>query len=590
MKRFLRKTVCVAIALSLVLGMCGCDLFIKTNDGHTDLFWYMNLTTENEKGKDVKFTSEEGEVAAVALEDSYAEEYGIIKDGDCFVNIDTIKASVDDRFYYDENEQLVIFTNATDEIVSEVGASELENGDEVGYQISFFEKDNCYINMKFVTDHISADYKLFKAQKKCPAIISLNYKTGKTKEGTLDDDIEMRTNGDYQNLIVKTLKEGTKVKIIEEGKNWDKVKAVGGIIGFVPEKYVDDIQTVESVYKDDTDTYNHQLIKDGVNMVWDAVYNSTANANLKNEIRHIKGVNVISPTWFEIESKQGGLASRADEDYIKTAHKNGMEVWALLDDFKSKKVDHYVLSHTSSRQRLISSLMDSVDTLGIDGINIDFEYVTEKIAKHYLQFLRELSLDCRKRRITLSTDNYAAANHTAYYDWKQQYKIADYVIFMNYDEHTVGSNEAGSVSSMDFMENAITGAIDVIGDSKRIVNGMPFFTRLWEMTPEGKGTNKGTYVEDVVDGNYYLNSQALTMNLADKACKKANVKSTFDKETGQNYATWDKGDTTYQIWLEDATSIKSRLKLTKKYKLGGNAYWALGQEKDSIWNVIEENK
>ena len=190
----------------------------------------------------------------------------------------------------------------------------------------------------------------------------------------------------------------------------------------------------------------------------------------------------------------------------------------------------------------------------------------------------------------MSTDNYAAANHTSYYDWKQQYKIADYVIFMNYDEHTVGSNEAGSVSSMDFMENAITGAIDVIGDSKRIVNGMPFFTRLWEMTPEGKGTNKGTYVEDAVDGNYYLNSQALTMNLADKACKKANVKPTFDKETGQNYATWDKGDTAYQIWLEDATSIKSRLKLTKKYKLGGNAYWALGQEKDSIWNVIEENK
>ena len=590
MKSFLRRTIVMVLALAMVFGVAGCDLFKKTNKGHTDLFWYMNLTEEQEGGKEVKFTSDQGEVAAVALEDSYAEEYGIVKDGDCFVNIDSLKSGVDDRFYYDKNEDLVMFTNATEVVTTKAGTSEVINDDEKDYLISFVEKGNCYVNMEFVTDCISADYKLFKAKKKCPAIISLNYKTGKAKEGVLDDDIEMRTNGDYQNLIVTELKEGTKVKIIEEGENWDKVKAVGGLIGFVPEKYVDDIQTVTSVYKSDEDTYNHQLIKDGVNMVWDAVYNASANANLKNDVRHVKGVNVIAPTWFEIETKHGGLTSRADEDYIKTAHKNGMEVWALLDDFKSKKIDHYVLSHTSARQRLITSLMDSVDALGIDGINIDFENVTESVAKDYLQFLREMSVECRKQRITLSTDNYAAANHTAYYDWKQQYKIADYVIFMNYDEHTVGSKEPGSVSSMDFMENAITGAIEVIGDSKRIINGMPFFTRLWEMIPEGKGSNKGTYVEDAVDGNYYLNSQALTMNLAEKAYKKARVKPTFDKETGQNYVTWEKGAITYQMWLEDATSIETRLELTKQYKLGGNAYWALGQEKDSIWDVIEANK
>ena len=161
---------------------------------------------------------------------------------------------------------------------------------------------------------------------------------------------------------------------------------------------------------------------------------------------------------------------------------------------------------------------------------------------------------------------------------------------MNYDEHNAGDDEAGSVSSLPFMENAINNAIEQIGESNRIVNGMPFFTRLWEMTPEGKGTNKGTFVEDAVDGNYFLNSQALTMNKAEKACKDAKAKPSYNKETGQNYATWEKGNTTYEIWLEDETSIPERLKLTKKYKLGGNAYWALGQEKDSIWNVIEENK
>ncbi|MBP5772844.1 MAG: hypothetical protein J6W35_02105 [Eubacterium sp.] len=590
MKTYLKRTIVMVLALAMVFGVAGCDLFKKTNKGHTDLFWYMNLTEEKENGKEVHFTSDMGDVAAVALEDDYAEEYGIVKDGDCFVNIDSIKSGVDDRFHYDKNEGLVMFTNATEVITSDVGKSELKNGESKDYQISFVENGKCYVNMEFVTDCISADYKLFEGTKKCPAIISLNYKTGKVKEGALDDDIEMRTNGDYQNLIVKELKEGTKFKIIKEGENWDKVKAVGGLIGYVPTKYVDDVKTVESVYKSDEDTYNHQLIKDGVNLVWDAVYNQSANANLKYDIKNVKGANVISPTWFEMENKNGGLVSRASDDYVKTAHKKGMEVWALLDDFKSKKISHYVLSHTSSRKRLISSLMDSIDGLGVDGINIDFEFVTEGVAKDYLQFLREMSVECRKNRITLSVDNYAAMGHTAYYDWKQQYKIADYVIFMNYDEHNAGDDEAGSVSSLEFMENAISNSIEQIGESNRVVNGMPFFTRLWEMTPEGKGTNKGTFVEDAVNGNYYLNSQALTMNKAERAWKDAKAKPTFDKTTGQNYATWDKGNTTYEIWLEDATSIKSRLKLTKKYKLGGNAYWALGQEKDSIWDVIENNE
>ena len=325
-------------------------------------------------------------------------------------------------------------------------------------------------------------------------------------------------------------------------------------------------------------------------MTWDAVYNPTANANFSYEIKHVKGVNVVAPTWFEIEGNNGEVYSRADRDYVKKAHKSKMLVWALLDDFKNKKVDHYVLTHTSKRQKLVKNLMLFVNGLGIDGINVDFEYVTENVAKDYLQFLRELSVACRKSRKYLSIDNYSPTSHTSYYDWKQQYKIADYIIFMNYDEHTKGSKEPGSVSSMDFMEDAIKNAIEDIGESNRIINGMPFFTRLWEMTPEGKGTNKGTYVEDAVNGNYYLNSQALGMNDAEKAYKKEKVKPTFDKETGQNFVTWDKGDTDYQMWLEDETSISSRLKLTKKYKLAGNAFWALGQEKDSIWNVIAKEQ
>lgn len=62
----------------------------------------------------------------------------------------------------------------------------------------------------------------------------------------------------------------------------------------------------------------------------------------------------------------------------------------------------------------------------------------------------------------------------------------------------------------------------------------------------------------------------------------------FDKTTGQNFVTYQKGHTTVSIWLEDETSVKSRLELMKKYNLAGAAYWSLGQEKADIWNIIDQ--
>ena len=167
-------------------------------------------------------------------------------------------------------------------------------------------------------------------------------------------------------------------------------------------------------------------------------------------------------------------------------------------------------------------------------------------------------------------------------------KLADYLIIMNYDEHTSGSKEAGSVSSMSYAENSIKETINQAKDSSRIVGAIPFYTRAWKETPEEYSDGTGVFVEDAANGNYYLASEALGMEAAEKAYNRAGVKPSFDKTTGQNFVTYQKGHTTVSIWLEDETSVKSRLELMKKYNLAGAAYWSLGQEKADIWNIIDQ--
>lgn len=578
------------LVFSMVL-ISGCDLFIKTNDGKVDLKWYMGLTYEDEEQNDIEYkTSVGSQVIAVALENEYSKDYAIMKDVDAYININTIKENIDKRFYWDKKENKVLFTDASAIYTVYVGETVIhgDTDEDAGYVISLVENDKCYVNIKFVEKFVDIKYTVTKGKDKVPTIISIQYQSGEKTVLKTDSDIEMRTKGDYQNLIVTEVAEGTKVTLIEKGKNWNKVKTDSGYIGYIPVKELTDEKKQKVEFKNDDDNYTHVTMDKKVSLAWNQIYNQKANDNLEGLIKNAKGVNVISPTWFSLTDKKGNLSTLADLNYVEKAHKKGMQVWALFNDFTDKKLTKTVLTSTELRQKLVRNIMFYVEGYELDGVNIDFEYITKDIADDYMQFLRELSIECRKTETILSIDNYAPSEWSGYFDREQQLKLADYIIIMNYDEHTSGSKEAGSVSSMTYAENAIKDTIAEAKDASRIINGMPFYTRVWKETPQEDGDGTGTLIEDAANGNYYLSTEAVNMETAEKAYKNAGVKPAFDKQTGQNFVTYSKGKSTYSIWLEDETSVKSRLELMNQYELAGAAYWALGQEKDSIWSVISE--
>lgn len=591
MKRKITATLLMLMLASIVVLTSGCDLFIKTNDGKVDLKWYMGLTYEDKAQNDIEYkTSVGSQVVAVALENEYSKDYAIMKDVDIYINIDTIKENIDKRFYWDKKENKVLFTNATTVFTANAGEATIygDVNEDADYTVFLVENEKCYVNIKFIEKFLDIKYTVTKGKDKAPTIISIQYQSGGKTVFKTDSDIEMRTKGDYQNLIVTEIPEGTEVTLVEKGKNWNKVKTESGYIGYIPVKELVDEKKEKVEYKNDDAQYTHTTMDKKVSLAWNQIYNQTANDNLDGLIKNVKGVNVISPTWFSLTDKNGNLSTLADLNYVEKAHKNNMQVWALFNDFTNRKLTKTVLTSTELRQKLVKNIMFYVDGYDLDGVNIDFEYISEEIADDYLQFLRELSIECRKTGTILSIDNYAPSEWSTYFDREQQLKLADYIIIMNYDEHTSASTEAGSVSSMTYAENSIKDTIEQAKDASRIINGMPFYTRVWKETPQEEGDGTGTLIEDAANGNYYLSSEAVGMDTAEKAYQDAGVKPTLDKTTGQNFVTYSKGKSTYSMWLEDETSVKARLELMNKYEMGGAAYWALGQEKDSIWNVISE--
>ena len=213
--------------------------------------------------------------------------------------------------------------------------------------------------------------------------------------------------------------------------------------------------------------------------------------------------------------------------------------------------------------------MNDLITYGIDGINVDFEQLSMDCGEHFVEFIRELSAACRKNGKVLSVDNYVPRDFNDYYDRKEQGIVADYVIVMGYDEHYAGSKEAGSVASIDYVEDGIAQTVKEV-PAEKVINAIPFYTRIWETTGDG------------------ISSQAVDMVTAEQFISNHGITAEWDETTCQNYGEYTSGDSRYQVWLEDADSIKVKLNVMENYGIGGVAEWRLGFEKPEIWGVIGE--
>lgn len=213
-----------------------------------------------------------------------------------------------------------------------------------------------------------------------------------------------------------------------------------------------------------------------VNMVWHQVTSTDANAYFADATANMTGVNVISPTWFYLTDTSGNIASIASADYVSQAHEKGLQVWGLIDNFTQEVSTTETLSSTAARQNIISQLIQAAQDVGMDGINVDFESLSEDVGTHFLEFLRELSIECHKNNLVLSVDNPVPEDFTSHYDRAEQGRVVDYVIIMGYDEHYVGS-EAGSVASLPWVEQGIQDTLDEV-PAERVINAIPFYTRL----------------------------------------------------------------------------------------------------------------
>lgn len=498
----------------------------------------------------------DGEIALV-IGTEKLEERGLVDGDRVYLPLDVVNTYLNQRYYWDSANQQILYATPS-ELTSASASSEA--GDKV-----WVKDDKVYLNLTYVQEFTDLDAYITKD----PYRIAIQYKFKNVKTVTVKKNTSIRYRGGIKSAILTSVKKGTKLRLIEELEDWDQVATDDGYIGYIDKKKVGEAEKTKFERSFKREQYSYLTMDSKVNMVWHQVTSTDANAYFADATANMTGVNVISPTWFYLTDTSGNIASIASADYVSQAHEKGLQVWGLIDNFTQEVSTTETLSSTAARQNIISQLIQAAQDVGMDGINVDFESLSEDVGTHFLEFLRELSIECHKNNLVLSVDNPVPEDFTSHYDRAEQGRVVDYVIIMGYDEHYVGS-EAGSVASLPWVEQGIQDTLKEV-PAKRVINAIPFYTRLWRTT----------------GGN--VTSEAIGMDQAQQTIADNNVETYWDKTTSQNYGKYDIDNSTYQIWLEDAQSVAEKVKLVSKYDLAGVSAWKLGFENNGIWQIISDN-
>ena len=509
----------------------------------------------------------------ITVDNKVVEAEGKLAGGKVYVAYNIVRDYINSRFYWDPNENVLLYMLPEDMISVDVGSKDYsisKKKKSEDYVILKTEGNTAYIALDFVQQYTNIDYEVSNN----PDHVMIRTKWGKTDVATVKKNTQVRYQGGVKSPVLAELKKKDEVTVVESEQNWKKVRTADGVIGYVKNKTLKNEEKKNITRKFEEQDYSNISKDYTINMAWHNVTNQDANNAVAQRIAQTKGLTTLAPTWIHVADTNGNISSIASADYVSYAHKQNVEVWMTVRDFdggiSSEQESYELLSYTSRRETLITQLIAEALRVGVDGINVDFEKISDKCGEHYIEFIRELSIPCRQKGIILSVDNYVPAGYNSFYDLKEQGIVADYVIMMGYDEHFAGG-EAGSVSSINYVKNGIAGMLENVPREK-LIGGVPFYTRLWTEAGDGTITSKAMGIAE--EKRWVDNNQ---------------VELTWQADTAQYYGEVQTSDGAQFLWMEEERSLKEKMNVIRQNDLAGVACWKLGFEDSAAWDSIQWN-
>lgn len=549
----MRRIVPVLVAVSLII------LIVAGFFGYQVLDRYIP-TKERADLADVYQTAE-GETA-ILYNYELQGQTGIYENGQTYLPVSWVNDKINERFYWDSTEKLLVYA-----LPEQIVYADADTKGSNGAPLLLVKGDEVYLTLGLIANYTDVQIQNFDSGDGRRVLIN---DWGTRNVARVKRSGSLRVKGGVKSPILTDLEKNDTVTVLETMEKWSRVVSADGNVGYVENKRLAAAESQKFAGNFEAPVYKNTSMSGKIVLGWHQVTSQDGNNTFDSVVAKTKGLNVISPTWFSLTDNNGNYRSLASSDYVKKAHAKGLQVWALVDNFSNDVQTETLLASTSTRRKLIDSLIADVEKYDLDGLNLDFESLKTEAGVHYIEFIRELSIPCRQKGIILSVDNYVPARYNSFYNLKEQGIVADYVIMMGYDEHFAGG-DPGSVASISYVKNGISGMLEDVPKEK-LINGVPFYTRLW--TEAGDGT---------------ITSRALGISDAKKWVENNNVELSWQTDTAQYYGELQTSDGAQFLWMEEERSLKEKMNVIRQNDLAGVACWKLGFEDSAAWDSIQWN-
>ncbi|MHC0035532.1 glycosyl hydrolase family 18 protein [Pseudoneobacillus sp. C159] len=504
----------------------------------------------------------------------------LINDGSVYIPVSFIKDFLDESLIFDQKSQSIIIT--TKNKVIQMPTKSLTyyvNEKPVNLHFPAIQTENG--NMYVAIDSLLSYYPIRYQTLPETNGIWIQQDGEKIQSGFImdkdvhEEKLRLRTKPTLQAPYVAEVDSNEPVFIEGKREDFYLIRKQNGIAGYIKESLIKqgdiELVTIENQEK----IVKPNPIKGPIHLTWEAVYNKNPNTK---KLPEMPGVNVVSPTWFELEDQDGNINNLGSLDYVKWAKKRGYQVWGLFSNAFDPKLTHLAFKDFETRSRMIRQLLHFSQAYQLNGINLDIENVSLEDGPLITQFVREATPLFHEAGLTVSIDITfisSSENWSLFYEREKLAKIVDYLIVMAYDEHWGSSPIAGSVASLPWVEENTEKLLSVV-PHQQLILGVPLYTRLWKEETDANGQLKVT-------------SKALSMGQIKEWLENNKLQPKYDTATGQNYAELFVPDeqTTYKVWLEDEVSLKKRVQLAEKYQLAGVATWSRFFADDTAWTALK---
>lgn len=493
----------------------------------------------------------------------------IIENDNIYLSKQDLGNFFDKYIYEDKKNNQIITTYDTKVATISLDSNEMTiNGANVEADGKVIEKDDViYIPITDLEDVYGIEIKYIEDSK----VLVLDSVTKEQKKAIVTKDVSVKSSKKFIAKTVERVKKGSYVVVVSEENGFARVRTENGKLGYVKSNKLANIVTVREEIKET------KQIEGKVNLVWD-YYSTVAKAPNRNG-ETIDGINVVSPAFFHL-NKDGELQSNvgtAGKEYVEWAHNNGYKVWPMVQNDGSgmMSVTSEIMNDYNKRQKLIEEILFACIQYKLDGINLDFENMKQEDKDMYSRFIIELEPRLKEIGLTLSVDVTApdgAETWSLCFDRNVIGDVADYIIFMAYDQYGASSKKAGTTAGYNWVELSLKKFLETEDiESDKIIIAIPLYARLWTLN------DSGTVVKQ----------SAIPIKDINKIIPDG-VEKQWNEDLRQYYAEYKDGAYTKKIWIEDERSLKEKISLISKYNLAGVASWAKDMEYDGFWGFLQE--